>query len=96
MPDSRFCEECGAEVEDFADVSKGNLYNEESHEIFDGSEWRKDWDSVASNSYEFEVGLILTRENSLLGQLSATSSQLRDVINCYIKKALLRGAFLLK
>jgi hypothetical protein len=92
MPDSRFCEECGTKVEEFDQDSKEISFSkQESEELFENSWWKKDWDSIASNSCDFEIGLILTREKSLLGQLNASSSQLRHLIKDYIRNSSERG-----
>ena len=91
-PGSRFCEECGAVVECTAVISKDATDTSDGlKEIFSVESWKSDWEHVSVDAKNYELGIILTREESLLSQIDVTSIQLHDLLRIYIDKSLNRG-----
>ena len=91
-PGSRFCEECGAVVEYTAVVSKdGAATSDGLKEIFSVQSWKSVWERISADAKNYELGIILTREESLLSQIDVTLTQLHDLLRTYIDKALYRG-----
>ena len=92
-PGSRFCEECGAKVEQeeavtsTASVAATKSIGNIESDIFQGSDWKSQWQRAAQNASGVELGIILTDIDSLSSSLNCRSSQLKDIVENYINAA---------
>ena len=100
----RFCEECGTEVPDITGTApasyKDSFAYQESNGIstfstfdsFKPSDWLHKWKDFSAEASDGELGIIVTREDTLLSQLDDGSHELiESVLDKYISSAARRG-----
>jgi len=86
-PGARFCESCGASVADDILVKKDSASPAESDEamtLFCGADWASKWLKAVSSQADADIGIILTRESALVGQIEASRDEVRGIVSSYI------------